>query len=55
MIGVTMDSALPKFLTGLPVKFEPCETEPAFNGVVIDIDDATGLARSITRVDLPLS
>lgn len=53
MLGVSFESALPKFTTGLPVKFEPCEDEPAFNGVVIDIDEDTCLAVSITRVVLP--
>ena len=52
MLGVTFESALPKFTTGLPVKFEPCDDESAFNGVVIDIDDDTGLALGITRVVL---
>ena len=52
MLGVSYDSAMPKFLTGLPVKFEPCESDPAFNGVVIEIDEASNLASSITRVNL---
>ena len=55
MLGVSYESAMPKFLTGLPVKFEPCETEPAFNGVVIDIDETSNLASSITRINLALS
>ena len=52
VLGVTAESVMPRFLTGLPAKFEPCEALPAFNGVVIDIDDATGLAQSIKRVFL---
>lgn len=52
MLGVSYESAMPKFLTGLPVKFEPCEENPAFNGVVIEIDEASNLASSITRVNL---
>ena len=54
LIGVTYESTIEKFLTGLPVKFEPCESFPAFNGAVIDIDDTTGLAASITRVNMPI-
>lgn len=52
ILGVTTESVMPRFLTGLPAKFEPCESLPAFNGVVIDIDDATGLATDIKRVIL---
>ena len=54
MIGVEKESVMPRFLTGLPVKFEPCETDCAFNGAVIDINDDTGLAESIIRVNLPI-
>ena len=53
MLGVSFDSAIAKFTTGLPVKFDPCGDDPAFNGVVIDIDDETCRAESITRVILP--
>ena len=55
VLGVTYESALPKFLTGVPVKFEPCRFCPAFNGVVIDIDDASGLALDIKRVNMPVN
>lgn len=55
LIGVTYESAINKFLAGLPVKFEPCYDLPAFNGVIIDIDDESGLAKGITRINLPLS
>ena len=54
LIGVSYESAIHKFLTGIPVKFEPCETFTAFNGVVIDIDETTGLSESIIRVNLPV-
>ena len=55
LIGVTYESTIDKFLTGLPVKFEPCESLPAFNGAVIEIDDTTGLAVNITRVNMPIT
>ena len=54
LIGVTYASAIDKFITGMPVKFEPCESLPAFNGAMIDIDDTTGLAVSIKRVNMPV-
>ena len=52
VIGVTYDSVKNKFLTGLPVKFEPCLDLAAFNGAVIEIDEVSGLAVSIRRVQL---
>ena len=55
LIGVERESGMPRFLTGLPAKFEACETNCAFNGAVIDINDDTGLAESIIRVNLPLA
>lgn len=50
ILGVSTESAIPKFLTGMPSKFEPCEISPAFRGVLIWIDDNTGFAKDIIRV-----
>ncbi len=54
MIGVSRESVMPRFLQGLPVKFEQCDIDCAFNGAVIDVNDDTGLAESIIRVNLPI-
>lgn len=54
ILGVRTDTVLPKFLTGLPVRFEMCEDAPAFNGAVIEVDETTGLAERITRVQMPV-
>ena len=52
VIGMKKDQVLNKFLTQLPGRFTPEESGPrAFNSVLIDIDEATGKARSIERVD----
>ena len=55
ILGVTYESAISKFLTGLPVKFEACEKMPAFNGVIIEINEETGLSEKITRINLPVN
>lgn len=55
VIGVSYESVMPKFLNGLPGKFEACEEDPAFSGVVIDIDEETGLAFDIRRVHLKVN
>lgn len=53
-IGVKIESVMPRFLTGMPVRFEMCDLNPAFNGAVIETDDNTGLAVNITRILMPL-
>ncbi len=50
VIGVKKELVLQRFLTQRPVQFEPAKREVYAQGVVIEIDDATGRARSITRV-----
>ncbi|MBQ7220646.1 MAG: TIGR00282 family metallophosphoesterase [Synergistaceae bacterium] len=55
LIGVTYESGMPRFLTGLPAKFEPSVSWPMFNGAVIETDDATGLAVKIKRVNMPVN
>jgi metallophosphoesterase (TIGR00282 family) len=49
-IGMKMETVTKKFLLQSPVRFEPSEEGPMLNGVVVDIDDSTGKANSITRV-----
>jgi metallophosphoesterase (TIGR00282 family) len=53
VIGVTPDTVMSRFLTGMPVKHDVCDVDPRVNAVVIDIDDASGRALSITRIDEP--
>lgn len=49
-IGMKTEGVIRRFLRQTPVRFEPSEKSPMLNGVVIDIDDETGKATSITRV-----
>lgn len=51
-IGMTLDSVLPKFLLGVPSKFEVCKEDVRFQAVVIDIDDETGRAVDIRRISM---
>jgi 2',3'-cyclic-nucleotide 2'-phosphodiesterase len=50
VIGVKKDLVIQRFLTQRPVGFEPAKRETYLQGALIDIDDATGRARSIERV-----
>ena len=54
LIGVSVESVMPKFTQGLPCKFEACVSNPAFNGAIIDVDDESGLAVSIKGIQLPV-
>jgi len=51
IIGMSAESVLPRFLTGLPVRMEPASGNPRLQAVVISVDDATGRAEQIERID----
>jgi 2',3'-cyclic-nucleotide 2'-phosphodiesterase len=50
IIGVKKELVLERFLTQRNVPFEPARGEVWLNGVVVELDDQTGKARSIERV-----
>lgn len=50
VIGVMKEAAIKRFLTQMPERFEPASQDVRLNGVVIDVDGATGKARSILRI-----
>lgn len=52
ILGVEKEPVLKKFLTTLPVRFEVAEGREQLNGVVIDFDPKTGLAKSIKRIQI---
>ncbi len=54
VIGVDRAAIIHRFLTGLPQRFETATENPRLNGVVIQADEATGRAQSITRLNLSL-
>ncbi len=51
VIGMASETVIPRFLNGMPTKFEVGGGRPMINGVMIDIDHSTGKARSINRVN----
>ena len=53
IIGMTAESVMPKFLYGMPSKFEVCDTDVRFQAIVVDIDDETGRGMDICRIDAP--
>ena len=50
ILGRDYASVMMKFITGMPSKFEIAEHNVALEGALIDVDEATGRARKITRV-----
>ncbi len=52
VVGVDIDAALGKFLTGLPARFETASGNPRLHAVIVDADEQTGLATDIERLSL---
>jgi metallophosphoesterase (TIGR00282 family) len=52
VIGIEKSLALRRFTTGLPVRFAVAKRDPRLCGAVIDVDETTGLARSIERLQI---
>lgn len=50
VIGRKKEQILTRFLTQMPTKFEMAEGDIQLHGVIIDIDDKTGRANSIKRI-----
>jgi metallophosphoesterase (TIGR00282 family) len=56
IIGWEIEPIMERFLTQLPTRFSPMDKGAAvFNSVLIELDDKTGRAQSIRRVDRELA
>ena len=53
VIGVDKDLIIQRFLTQMPIRFEPAKGPAALRGVVIAVDPETGRATSIQRLNIP--
>jgi hypothetical protein len=51
IIGVEVEPALKRFLNALPARFETATANPRLNGVVVDVDEKTGLSTDIERLN----
>lgn len=54
VIGRKIENVLERFLTSVPVRFEVALEDIQLHGVVVDIDETTGKANSITRIQRKL-
>jgi metallophosphoesterase (TIGR00282 family) len=52
VIGIRKEEAIQKFLTQLPVKFEVAKSNICLNGVVVEIDEQSGKAVGIERINI---
>ncbi len=50
VIGVRKELVIDRFLSARPISFEPAKRDVWLQGAMVVVDDATGLARSIARV-----
>jgi calcineurin-like phosphoesterase len=49
VIGVDKETVIRRFLTALPVRMEAAKGQVEFHSAIVDVDEATGKARSIRR------
>ncbi|MBC7397290.1 MAG: TIGR00282 family metallophosphoesterase [Bdellovibrionales bacterium] len=49
VIGIKKENAIKKFITKMPVRFEPAEGLGGYGAVIVDIDENTGKAIKIQR------
>ena len=52
IIGVTIDAALARFVSGMPSKFEAASGGARLNAVIVTADPAGGKATAIERINL---
>jgi len=52
IIGVEIEPALSRFLTGLPARFETATANPRLNAVIVETDPQTGRAVDIERLSV---
>ena len=50
VIGRRIEDVLSRFITGIPTRFEIAENNIQLQGAVVEIDEVTGSAKSITRI-----
>lgn len=54
VIGRKKEQILSRFITQMPARFEMAEADVRLDGVVIDVDEKTGEANSIERIEVRL-
>lgn len=52
VIGIEIDQIIQRFLTNIPMRFETAKGEGVFSAVVVEINEETGKATAIQRLQL---
>jgi 2',3'-cyclic-nucleotide 2'-phosphodiesterase len=52
VIGIEIDQIIQRFLTNIPMRFETAKGEGIFSAVVVEINEETGKATAIQRLQL---
>jgi metallophosphoesterase (TIGR00282 family) len=50
VIGQNKENIIQRFLTSLPIRFQVAQGDIKLQGIIVDVDEITGKARSITRL-----
>lgn len=50
VLGIKVEGSVKRFRTQLPAKFEQADAPGQFNGVLLSLDETTGLAKKIERL-----
>jgi metallophosphoesterase (TIGR00282 family) len=50
VIGIRKELSVQRFMTQMPVRYEIAKKDPVLCGVVVSIDESTGMARQVERV-----
>lgn len=53
VIGQNKEAIIERFLKSMPVKFQVAKEDIKLSGIIVDIDDKSGKARSIMRLQRP--
>lgn len=53
VIGQNKEKIIQRFLTAIPSRFEVAQEDIWLNGIVVDVEETTGKARSINRIQKP--
>jgi len=54
VIGQKKEKIVKRFLTSMPERFEVAKENPILHGVVVELDDSTGLAKKMLRIQKAL-
>lgn len=55
VIGQNKNNIIERFLTSMPIRFSVAKDDVVLNGAILTLDERTGKAENITRLQLPYS